>query len=126
MGINIVISIGVVAIVAVMALLNMTNPTTAGPLGILVFFIGAYVFCMCLFYVLLVTAKRMTLRFVSEGKRAVIESVPQSKLYYYSTVTALVPVIFLGMQSVGEVGVFEVVLLGIFEVLACFFIHKRY
>ena len=126
MGIKIVVSIGLVAIIAVMTLLNMTNPTTAGPLGILVFFIGAYVFCMCLFYALLVIAKSMIIRFVSEGRRTVIASVPQSKLYYYATVTALVPVIFLGMQSVGEVGIFEVILLGLFETLACFFIHKRY
>ncbi len=126
MGIKIVVSIGLVAMIVVMALLNMTNPTTAGLLGVLVFFVGAYVFSMCLFYVLLAITKSMIIRFVSEGRRTVVESIPKSKLYYYSTVTALMPVIFLGMQSVGEVGVFEMTLLGIFEILACFFIHKRY
>lgn len=126
MWVKIVALVGIVAILAVMVLLSLTNPTTAGPLGILMFFVGTYVFFMCLFYVLLLTFKNTVVRFVGEGRRVVVESIPRIKLYYYSTVTALVPVIFLGMQSVGDVGIFEVILLGLFEVLACFFIHKRY
>jgi len=48
------------------------------------------------------------------------------KLYYYATVVALSPVIYVGMQSVGGAGVFEIILLFIFEMLACFFVHKKY
>ena len=49
-----------------------------------------------------------------------------NKSYYYSTVVALVPVIYVGMQSVGGAGLFEIVLLSLFEVLACFYVYKRY
>ena len=39
---------------------------------------------------------------------------------------SLAPTIYVGMQSMGGVGFFEVMLLAIFELLVCFFIHKRY
>ena len=38
-----------------------------------------------------------------------------------STVVSLAPVIYVGMQSMGDVGIFEILLLGVFELLACFF-----
>ena len=55
-----------------------------------------------------------------------ISETSQYKDYYYSTAIALSPTIYIGMQSMGDVGVFEIALLVIFELLACFFIYKRY
>jgi len=58
--------------------------------------------------------------------RACIYCLSKYKIYYYSTMISLAPTIYVGMQSMGGVGFFEVMLLAIFELLVCFFIHKRY
>lgn len=45
--------------------------------------------------------------------------------YYFSSVLALAPVMFIGMQSVGEVGIYEVVLVLLFVGIACVYVAKR-
>ena len=75
----------------------------------------------------IVLVQRITARFVREKNQIQLANTPSNnKSYYYSTVVALVPVIYVGMQSVGGAGLFEIVLLSLFEVLACFYVYKRY
>ncbi len=47
------------------------------------------------------------------------------RAYYYSTVLAMAPVMLIGLQSVGSVGFYEVLLVTIFEVVACVYISRR-
>ena len=126
MGIRIAIIVGVSMAIIIALILNMTNPTTAGLLGVLAFFACMYLFSVGLFYVFIVLAQKIAAIFF--GKKNQIQSVNTSgkKSYYYSTVIALVPPIYVGMQSVGDAGLFEMILLLLFELLACFYVYKRY
>lgn len=122
MEIKIVSLIAVVLAVLIATILNATNPSSAGPLGILAFFVCSYVLFICLTYIVIMISRRVVARFFNKN----IPDTSRYKTYYYSTVIALSPTIYIGMQSMGDVGVFEIALLVIFELLACFFIYKRY
>ena len=127
MGIKVAVMVGVSMAIIVALILSMTNPTAVGPLGVLAFFACAYLFFVCLFFVLIVLVQRITARFVREKNQIQLTNMSSNnKSYYYSTVVALVPVICIGMQSVGGAGLFEIILLLLFEVLACFYVYKRY
>lgn len=45
--------------------------------------------------------------------------------YYFASVIALAPVMVVGMQSVGEVGLYELLLVILFVGIACVYIAKR-
>lgn len=45
--------------------------------------------------------------------------------YYYATVIALAPVLLVAMRSIGRGTVWDIVLVMVFEVMACFYIAKR-
>ena len=47
------------------------------------------------------------------------------KAYYFASVMGLAPVMFIGMQSVGEVGFYELVLIILFVGISCMYIAKR-
>ncbi len=127
MGIKVAVTVGVSMVIIAALILSMTNPTAVGPLGVLAFFACTYLFFVCLFFVLIVLVQRITARFAREKNQIQLTNTPSNnKSYYYSTVVALVPVIYVGMQSVGGAGLFEIILLSLFEVLACFYVYKRY
>ena len=127
MGIKVAVTVGVSMAIIVALILSMTNPTAVGPLGVLAFFACAYLFFVCLFFVLIVLAQRITARFVREKNQIQLTNMSSNnKSYYYSTVVALVPPIYVGMQSVGDAGLFEMVFLLLFELMACFYVYKRY
>jgi len=116
----------VLAVVALAIALQITAPTTAGPLGILFVFILIYlsvlgVLTFLLFFVGKLIAKTSTVL----GVKRVSNVLTLRRAYYFSSVLALAPVIFVGMQSVGTVGVYDLLLLGIFVVVACIYIARR-
>ena len=45
--------------------------------------------------------------------------------YSYALVLALAPVIFVASASIGRAGVYEIVLVAIFEIIACFYVAKH-
>lgn len=47
------------------------------------------------------------------------------RAYYFSTVLAAAPVMLVGLQSVQAIGVYEVILVTLFEVVACLYISRR-
>lgn len=127
MGVKVAAGMLILSVIVITVIVNITTPSAIGPLGILVFFISAYSFFMGLFYILLFFLRQIIIRLkISPARKVAIESIGGAKLYYYATVLALFPVIYIGIQSMGSVGVFEVTLLTLFEVIACFFVFKRY
>jgi hypothetical protein len=64
---------------------------------------------------------------VSSGMtlRKPIQKMEFKRAYYYSTVLAAAPVMLIGLQSVQSIGVYEVLLVVIFEVVACLYVTKR-
>jgi hypothetical protein len=47
------------------------------------------------------------------------------RAYYFSTVLAAAPVMLVGLQSVGAIGIYEFILVVVFEVIGCVYITKR-
>lgn len=107
-------------------LLQTTTPATIGPLGILLIFVLMYVSVLCVLTFLLCTLSR----FVAKISSSVTVKRPWRELtlvksYYFSSVIALGPVMLIGMQSVGEVSFYEVMLIVVFIVISCVYIAKR-
>jgi hypothetical protein len=116
----------VAATMLLVILLQTTTPSTIGPLGILVVFILMYVSALGVLTFLLFTGSRLLARV----SRTIVTRRPAQPLglgraYYFSSVLALAPVMFIGMQSVGKVGVSDVALIILFMTISCIYIAKR-
>ncbi len=115
-----------VAALLLIVVLHATQPTTIGPLGILIVFILMYVSALGVLtfsiYGVSKLIDRLSSSFVVRKTSPVITL---RRAYYFSSVIALAPVMFIAMQSVGEVGVYDVLLVGLFVVIACIYIAKR-
>jgi hypothetical protein len=114
------------AIVLLSVLLQTTAPATIGPLGILFVFILLYVSVLGVLTFLLFGCSRVVSKIISTVTgRTLIQPLPLGRSYYYSSVLALAPVLFIGMQSVGKVSAYDVLLVVLFVVIACIYIAKR-
>lgn len=120
-------AIGLIASVAILAvLLQTTKPASAGPLGILVVFILMYVSMLCALTFFMYGISRLIVKVATPVTvRRPLQAISLRQSYYYSSVIALAPVMIIGMQSVGEVGLYDVMLVMIFVVIACVYIAKR-
>lgn len=122
-----IVTVSVIAAIAILALVfSTTEPATVGPLGILIVFILLYVSVLGVLTFLLYGGGKV----ISKVAKSFTVKKPFTPLtlrraYYFSSVIALAPVMMLGMQSVGSIGVYEVLLILIFELIACIYIAKR-
>jgi hypothetical membrane protein len=107
-------------------MLTFTSPATAGPFGLLVIFITAYLTFVGLISFFLFGINRLILMLTAgmAGRKPLV-SMPFKRAYYYSTVLAAAPVMLIGLQSVQSIGVYEVILVLIFEVVACLYVSRR-
>ena len=127
MGQLTILIIGVVTALVLLLLMNFTSPSTAGPLGILAVFLLIYVASVSFIYLVLRNVATFLAKVSRPGLlKLALEGTSSLKLYYYSSILALSPVILLGMQSVGGVRWMDLTLLIVFEILACFYIYKRF
>lgn len=116
----------ITAIVLLVLLLQTTAPATIGPLGVLFVFILIYVSVLGVLTFLLFGASEIVIRLLSLLiPKGHAESLSLRRAYYYSSVISLAPVLFIGMQSVGEVSLYDVLLVVLFVVIACVYIAKR-
>ena len=122
-----IIALSVIASVVLLTIvLQTTTPTTIGPLGILVVFIFMYIAALGVLTFLIFGGSKLLARFSkSLTVKRPIAPLSLGRSYYFSSVLALVPVMFIGMQSVGEVGGYDVLLVVIFAIMACLYISKR-
>lgn len=122
-----IISVSVVlAVVVLLAILQTTTPSTAGPIGILFVFIFIYMLVLGVLTFLLFWGSKL----ISKLLQLATQKAPRRPLslirsYYFSSILALAPVIFMGMQSVGEVGFYDVILVLLFVGVGCFYVAKR-
>jgi len=107
-------------------MLASTTPATAGPFGLLVIFISAYLACLGLMSFFLYGVSRVIGHVArSFGSRRAPVTMTLRRAYYFSTVLAAAPVMLIGLQSVGSIGIYEVALVLIFEIIGCLYIAKR-
>ena len=116
----------IVSMLFLVLLLQVTTPATIGPLGILVVFILMYVSVLGVLTFLLFGISKLAKKLsVSFAMRRPMGQLTLVRAYYFSSVIALAPVMFIAMQSVSEVGVYDVLLVFIFVIIACIYIYKR-
>jgi hypothetical protein len=118
--------ITVVSLCLLTLMLVTTTPASAGPFGLLLIFISAYLTCLGLVSFFLYGMSRIIV-YASAGfaLRRPMQRLPFRRAYYYSTILAAAPVMLVGLQSVGAVGFYELALVVVFEVIGCVYITKR-
>ena len=123
---RILATISLASLCVLSLMLTFTSPATAGPFGLLVIFITAYLTFVGLISFFLFGINRLIIM-VSSGMtvRKPLRAMEFKRAYYYSTVLAAGPVLLIGLQSVTSIGFYEVILVVIFEVVACVYVSKR-
>lgn len=123
---KILIAAAILSGVALAMILNMTTPANAGAFGILAVFLFAYVFVLSVLTFLIYGTFRLVayVMGVFVVRRPVV-GMSLSRAYYYATVLAIVPVIIISMQSVGAVGPYELLLIGLLVLIGCIYVTKR-
>lgn len=118
--------ISVISIAALFIVLRMTAPATIGPLGILFVFILMYLSVLGMVTFALLGINKVIAKITPhvEGGHA-DQSMGVGRAYYFASVIALAPVIIIGMQSVGEIGFYDLLLVVLFVVIGCIYIAKR-
>lgn len=123
---RLVATISLAALCVLSAILTLTSPADAGPLGLLVVFITAYLTFMGMISFFLFGITRLYKMLVSGQKRArPVQSMPFRRAYYYSTVLAAAPVMLIGLQSVRSIGFYEIILVVLFEIVACVYVGRK-
>ena len=116
-----------VAVVLLVIIFYTTVPSTVGPLGVLFVFILLYVVAVgvitFLVYLLSNLFRRVVNSFVNP--RRPIGVITFVRAYYFSSVLALGPVMLIGIHSVGRLGLYDVLLVGVFVVISCVYVAKR-
>lgn len=116
----------VLATLALVLLLSVTEPARIGPLGILIVFVLMYVSALGVLTLFLYGGSRVLSRIISSfAIKRPARPLSLHRSYYFSSVIALAPIMIIGMQSVGGVGIYELLLISLFEVIACIYIAKR-
>lgn len=114
------------SLIALVIMMQATTPTTIGPLGILIVFILLYVAVLGVLTFLLRGGSYAVAR-VSRSLtvRRPFQVLSIGRSYYFSSVLALAPVMLIGIQSVADIGAYDVLLVGLFVAMACVYIRKR-
>jgi len=106
--------------------LTFTSPSTTGPFGLLLLFISAYLAFLGLISFFLFGINRLIVMVTANmTMQKPIRPMQFRRAYYFSTVLAAAPVMLIGLQSVSSVGIYEVLLVVVFEVVACVYINRR-
>lgn len=122
-----VIALITVASLCLLAIMLVTTtPASAGPFGLLTIFISAYLTALGLISFFLYGISRVVI-YATAGftLRKPLQPLSFRRAYYYSTVLAAAPVMLIGLQSVGSIGIYELLLVVAFEVIGCIYITKR-
>lgn len=116
------------AAVALVFLFNLTDPLSVGPGGILMVFLLVYIFWAGLFFTVLHLGLGLASRMLIKYRRTVtVRSLQMGvrKAYYIASALAFAPVLFLAMNSVGQLQLRDVGLVLVFMTLIIFYIVKR-
>lgn len=107
-------------------MLMLTTPGTAGPFGLLVIFLSAYLTSLGLISFFLYGVSKV-ISYASAGftLKKPIQRLSFRRSYYFSTILAAGPVMLIGLQSVGSIGVYELLLVLLFEIIGCVYVAKR-
>lgn len=123
---RIIATLSLASLCVLSAMLTFTTPASAGPFGLLVIFITAYLTFIGLISFFLYGITKL-IAAVSAGMtvRKPFQAMSFRRAYYFSTVLAAAPVMLIALQSVKPLDIYLVVLVLIFEVVACLYVSRR-
>lgn len=123
---RIIATLSLASLLVLSLMLTFTSPASAGPFGLLVIFVTAYLTFVGMISFFLFGINRLIIM-VSSGMtlRKPVGRMEFRRAYYFSTVLAAAPVMLIGLQSVQTIGIYEVLLVIIFEVVACVYVSRR-
>lgn len=101
------------AITVILLMLRFTNPSSAGPVGVLVFFTMIYVVMFGIAHVFVGVFMRLL------GKRMGMRE------QVYTAIVAMGPIVLLLLQSLGSVSILTVCAVVVLVGMACFLVSKR-
>lgn len=116
------------ALTALLLISTLTDPVSVGPGGILIVFLLVYIFWAGLFFTVLHLGLDVLSRLIIKYRRTVtVRSLQVSvrKAYYIASALAFAPVLFLAMNSLGQLQIRDVGLVLVFMLLIIFYIVKR-
>ena len=107
-----------ISFVLLSALMQVTSPSTVHPVVILFIFVLIYVLALGSLTFLLLAAQHLL-------RRKKTSTFTTTQAYYLASVLALMPVMMLGVQSIGRADIYSSILIILFELVACFYVVKR-
>lgn len=117
--------VGIISLSFLVVMLNATTPVSAGPFGVIAIFIFMYFLCLGLFSNIIFLFSKLVSHLSSVFMaRSLVAELSFKRSYYLSTILAAVPVMLVGLQSVGLVGVYECLLVSVFAIVGCIYVFK--
>lgn len=119
---------GLVSAGLLLILLTTTTPAKTGAFGILSVFLLGYVITLTVVTYIVWSVAFLLEKILKQRSHVVpsgTHSMSFKRAYYFSSVLALGPIIIVGLQSVGGVGVYDVGLVALFMSLGCIYVARR-
>jgi len=118
----------VAAVVGLLLFLNLTNPSSVGPLGILLVFVLIYAatFLALLLVVRLLAVIICAIRPVRETAVGQEKSrILQKRITFGVAALSFVPIFLISLNSIGQLKFVDVILIVAIEAVAMFYISRR-
>lgn len=112
------------AFVILSAILQTTSPSTIHPAGILFVFILFYLLALGVLTFFIFALSKLVNQVSAKSPRPG-KSMLLREAYYYASVIALAPVLLIAMRSIGRGNAVDIMLVIVFELIACFYVAKR-
>jgi len=113
-----------ISFVLLSAVLQVTSPASSHPVVILIVFALIYVLALGVLTFLLLGINHVITALSPEHRKRSVH-IGVERAYYFASVLALTPVLILGVKSVGHLGMYEAILIVLFEAAACFYVARR-
>lgn len=126
---KIIFSLSGLSGVGIFFMLTQTSPNKVGPIGILMLFVMIYLVFLGLINMFLYGTYRVFsigYSYFRKGQPALNKQDKTASFFLrYSAALAFAPISLIAKQSTGGVGVFEIILLTVVEIIALIYISKR-
>ena len=117
---KIIATVTLLSLAILSALFQVTSPSSVHPLVILVVFILIYLVALGALTFFLHSIQSIITSIGYSGTRVSLR-----RSYYFASVLALAPVILLAMWSIGKRDIYGILLVALFEAVACFYLAKH-
>ncbi len=113
----------VVSALLLLYIWNTTNPKDAGPFGVFIIFFIIYIFWLSIIFLVLRSGLIIFKKIYAHSKQQ--RNLSERRAYYVASIIAFLPVLLLGLNSVGQLELRDVALAFLFVSLAVFYVLKR-